>query len=162
MGHILSKTEGFKKRADFYYVDPTVIIVKDGWNARKDFTGERELIDSIIAVGVRQPLLVKKNKHNLLELIKGKKMKVGFTIAWKGSVLIKKFSELTRVADCDKSLCLWLGFDPKKRNLLTNIDGNYLTMSDFPHDVWCCNIKGQRWYGKTLIEVAEKAGIQYN
>jgi len=71
--HALSKVEGFQRRSDLFRVDPRVIVVKKGWNTRTDFSGERELADSIIAVGVRRPLLVKKNKDNLLELVDGER-----------------------------------------------------------------------------------------
>ena len=66
--HALQEVEGFQKRKEFFMVDPKVIVVKDGWNPRTDFSGEPELRDSIIANGMLVPMRVKK-VDNTLELI---------------------------------------------------------------------------------------------
>jgi len=59
-GHFLKGVDGFKKRTDMFYVDPRSISVVDGWNPRTDFSGEDELMASIIENGVEVPLLVRK------------------------------------------------------------------------------------------------------
>ena len=71
--HILAGVDGFQKRADLFHVDPAAIVVVDGWNDRTDFSGEDDLKQSIIEVGVKRPLLVKKTKDNTLELIDGER-----------------------------------------------------------------------------------------
>ena len=70
--HALKDVEGFQKRKEFFTVDPKVIVVKNGWNPRTDFSGEEELRDSIIQNGVLIPLRVKK-VDNVLELIDGER-----------------------------------------------------------------------------------------
>lgn len=58
--HALSGVDGFKGTIQIFKIDPRAIIVVEGWNSRRDFTGEEELRDSIIANGVQMPLIVKK------------------------------------------------------------------------------------------------------
>ncbi len=72
--HVLSNVDGFKKRLnEVFAVDPNKIVVVGGWNARTDFSGEDELCESIKAGGIKQPLLVRKNKEGVLELIAGER-----------------------------------------------------------------------------------------
>lgn len=73
MAHALAKVEGYVSRKDLFYVDPQSIIVVDGFNPRTDFTGEEELMHSIINVGVLEPLEVRKTKDNSLELVDGER-----------------------------------------------------------------------------------------
>lgn len=74
MAHTLSKVDGFVKRSgEIFDVDPKSIIVEPGWNDRKNFDGEEELMESIKAVGVQRPLIVKKTKQNTLILRNGER-----------------------------------------------------------------------------------------
>lgn len=73
MAHAMSKVEGYVSRKDLFYVDPQSIVVVDGFNPRTDFTGEDELMQSIINVGVLVPLRVRKNKDHELELVDGER-----------------------------------------------------------------------------------------
>jgi ParB/RepB/Spo0J family partition protein len=73
MAHAMSKVEGYVSRKDLFYVNPRSIVVVDGFNPRTDFSGEEELIQSIINVGVLEALEVRKNKENILELVDGER-----------------------------------------------------------------------------------------
>lgn len=57
---MLTKEEGLKKRTDLCHIDPRVVKVVDGWNDRIDFTGEEDLMQSIISEGVKEPIKVQK------------------------------------------------------------------------------------------------------
>jgi ParB/RepB/Spo0J family partition protein len=75
-GHALTGVYGFKRRTDMFFVDPRKIIVVDGWNPRTDFSGEDELMASIIENGVEVPLKVRKvvDGENLkMELVDGER-----------------------------------------------------------------------------------------
>lgn len=52
--------KGILGRGNIYRVDPREIRVIGGWNPRTDFTGEEELMNSIVQNGVIEPLLVRK------------------------------------------------------------------------------------------------------
>ena len=54
-------------------VDPRVINVVEDWNHRVDFTGEEDLILSIVENGVKVPLLVKKTDTGTLDLVDGER-----------------------------------------------------------------------------------------
>jgi ParB family chromosome partitioning protein len=56
----IRQLEGVGARKDYYHVDPLRIIVKDGWNPRTDFSGEEDLMASIIENGVQVPLRVRR------------------------------------------------------------------------------------------------------
>jgi hypothetical protein len=72
--HILSNVEGFVKRGrESFLVDPNCIKVVDGWNKRVDFSGEEDLMAYIKESGLPAPLLVKKTKDNILELVDGER-----------------------------------------------------------------------------------------
>ena len=73
MAHALHNVDGYVSRKDLFNVDPTSILVVDGFNPRTDFSGEEELMNSIINVGVLEPLEVRKNKDNVLELVDGER-----------------------------------------------------------------------------------------
>lgn len=53
------KNDAVLKRRDVFEVDPRAIEIEAGWNPRTDFSGEDELMASIIENGVRVPLTVK-------------------------------------------------------------------------------------------------------
>jgi len=73
--HVLQNVEGFISRrgGEIFMVDPRIINVVDDWNHRVDFSGEEDLILSIIENGVRVPLLVKKTKEGTLDLVDGER-----------------------------------------------------------------------------------------
>lgn len=72
--HVLQDVKGFNKRGgEFFMVDPRVINVVEDWNHRMDFTGEEDLILSIVENGVKVPLLVKKTDDGTLELVDGER-----------------------------------------------------------------------------------------
>lgn len=52
--------KGILGRSNIYRMDPKQIKVLGGWNPRTDFSGEEELMNSIVQNGVVEPLLVKK------------------------------------------------------------------------------------------------------
>lgn len=54
------KMDGIVGRGDIVMVDPRFIKVANGWNPRTDFTGEKELMESIIQNGIRVPLTVRR------------------------------------------------------------------------------------------------------
>lgn len=64
--------EGIEGRDNLYKVNPRFIKVKDGWNPRTDFSGEDDLMKSIIENGVLQPLKVKKVDGDII-LIDGER-----------------------------------------------------------------------------------------
>jgi ParB family transcriptional regulator, chromosome partitioning protein len=47
------------KRRDILELDPRKIVVIEGWNPRTDFSGEDELVASIVENGVLEPITVK-------------------------------------------------------------------------------------------------------
>lgn len=58
---------------DLYMIDPQMIKVRKGWNPRYDFTGEVELVKSIIQNGVKDPIRVKKDSDGNIILIDGER-----------------------------------------------------------------------------------------
>lgn len=60
----IRELEGVQNRKDHYFVDPRQIIVTDGWNPRTDFSGHKELVESIKANGVLVPLRVRRGGEN--------------------------------------------------------------------------------------------------
>jgi len=77
----------------------------------------------------------------------------------KGSVCIRKLSELTKIGDCKDSLCEWIGINPSEKRQIVNKTGCFLKIGDFPYDIWCCRVGSQVGYGKTLNEVLSKIGV---
>ena len=73
MAHAMTNVNGYVSRKDLFYVDPKSIVVVNGFNPRNDFSGEEELMNSIINVGVLEPLEVRKTKDNTLELVDGER-----------------------------------------------------------------------------------------
>lgn len=72
--HILVDVEGFiKPKSDAFEFDPRHIIVVQGWNHRTDFSGEDELMASIIDEGVKTALIVKKTAEKTIELVAGER-----------------------------------------------------------------------------------------
>ena len=71
--HILDGVYGFVKRSEYFMVDPRSIIVDNGWNGRIDFSGEAELMESIIHEGVKVPIEVRKGDDNALHLVDGER-----------------------------------------------------------------------------------------
>lgn len=71
--HVLGDVCEVVKRSDIFHIDPASIEVVEGWNARTDFSGEEELVESIKARGVLRPLIVRKTKDKRLELIDGER-----------------------------------------------------------------------------------------
>ena len=56
-----------------FKINPKEVIIKQDWNPRVDFTGEKDLIQSIIENGVIMPVTVKRNKQGKFELIDGER-----------------------------------------------------------------------------------------
>lgn len=50
------------KRTDLFRVDPRSIQVQEGFNVRKDMGDLDELMNSIVEIGLQQPLIVKKER----------------------------------------------------------------------------------------------------
>jgi len=69
----IRQLDGVKNRRDYYQIQPSRIIVKNGWNPRTDFSGEEELRDSIIENGVLVPLRVKRGADDSIILIDGER-----------------------------------------------------------------------------------------
>lgn len=64
---------GFVETRKFYGIDPREIIVEAGWNPRTDFSGEEELIQSIIENGVKRPVILKRNAEDRYVLVDGER-----------------------------------------------------------------------------------------
>lgn len=75
------------------------------------------------------------------------------------SIVIRKLSPKTRIDDCAEDLKAWLDLDDADIRGMSEGWRRYMMISDMPYDVWMCTIKGKRWFGKSLFEVAAKAGI---
>jgi hypothetical protein len=75
------------------------------------------------------------------------------------TILIRKLSAKTRVGDCGHDLHDWLNLSEEDVNALSSEWKRYPMIGDVPHDVWMCTIKQERYFGKTLREVATNAGI---
>ena len=73
--HVLGDVCEVVKRSDVFHIHPDNIEVVDGWNPRKDFTGEDELVASIKENGTVDlpPLLVRKTADKRLELVDGER-----------------------------------------------------------------------------------------
>lgn len=69
----VKQIDAIKETRKFYGVDPKQIVVQTGWNPRTDFSGEEELMNSIIENGVKRPLILKRDKDNNLVLIDGER-----------------------------------------------------------------------------------------
>lgn len=61
-----TKHEAILKRRDVYEIDPRGIEVLAGWNPRTDFSGEAELMASIIENGVIEPLTVRMDGERIV------------------------------------------------------------------------------------------------
>lgn len=73
MATVLDKIDGFVGRCgEILLVDPRVIKVVNGWNARIDFTDDDGLYESIKEHGVMEALRIKKNGTSL-ELVSGER-----------------------------------------------------------------------------------------
>jgi ParB family chromosome partitioning protein len=70
---VLAGVCDYKRGGEFFIINPDVIEIVEGWNARKDFSGEDELVAYIKANGVPEPLRVRKTKDSRLELISGER-----------------------------------------------------------------------------------------
>ena len=70
------------------------------------------------------------------------------------SIVIRKLSDKTAVADCHKSLRQWLGLSYSDVNMPVR-----LMVRDLPHEVWICDMEGKRFFGQSLTEAAKEAGI---
>lgn len=60
-------------KKNFHYVDPTKVIVQDGWNSRKDFGDLESLMRSIIESGVLNPIHCKKDEDGNPVLMDGER-----------------------------------------------------------------------------------------
>lgn len=71
----MRKNEAIVGRTDIYYIDPVKIVVQDGFNPRSSFDAEKleDLKNSIIANGVRVPLIVKYTNDEKFVLIDGER-----------------------------------------------------------------------------------------
>lgn len=71
----MRENEAIVGRTDIYYIDPTKIVVQNGFNPRLSFDSNKleDLKNSIIANGVRVPLIVKLNNDNQFVLIDGER-----------------------------------------------------------------------------------------
>lgn len=69
------KETWYDGRSDVYRVDPKEIVVVDGYNPRKTFDQEKldALMQSIISVGVQEPLRVYRGKNKVMELVNGER-----------------------------------------------------------------------------------------
>lgn len=74
MATVLDSVNGFSGRCgEILLVDPRVIKIREGWNARTVFDDLDTLMNSIIELGVLEPLKVRKLDDNTLELVKGER-----------------------------------------------------------------------------------------
>ena len=71
--HVLADVCDVVRRSDVFHIDPKNISIVDGWNARIDFSGEDELVESIKEEGVLEPLYVRKNITGTLDLVSGER-----------------------------------------------------------------------------------------
>lgn len=71
--HALGDVCDIVRRQDIFHIDPKNIQIVAGWNARTDFSGEEELMESIKEHGVMQPLTVRKTDDKKLELVSGER-----------------------------------------------------------------------------------------
>ena len=71
--HVLGDVCDVQRRSDVFHIDPELIQVVNGWNARFNFDGEDELVASIRERGVLKPLLVRKTEDKRLELVDGER-----------------------------------------------------------------------------------------
>lgn len=71
--HVLANVCEVVRRSDVFHIDPKNINIVEGWNARTDFSGEDELVDFIKNGGDFEPLLVRKNTLNSLDLVSGER-----------------------------------------------------------------------------------------
>ncbi|MEW5724145.1 MAG: ParB/RepB/Spo0J family partition protein [Thermodesulfobacteriota bacterium] len=69
----IRQIEGVGARKDYYAVDPHRIIVQGGWNPRTDFSGEEDLMASIVENGVQVPLRVRRGQDESIILIDGER-----------------------------------------------------------------------------------------
>lgn len=65
-----TNASGIVKRTNAYFIDPTMIVRREGWNPRFDFGDIQELAASIEANGVLNPIRVKRVEDKF-ELIDG-------------------------------------------------------------------------------------------
>lgn len=65
-----TNASGIVKRTNAYFIDPTMVVRREGWNPRFDFGDIKELVQSIKANGVLNPIRVKRVAGNF-ELIDG-------------------------------------------------------------------------------------------
>lgn len=77
------------------------------------------------------------------------------------AVNIRKLSRSTIIKDCEVGLREFLGLTESQ---LRPLYSKYLQVSDFPFDVWLCEVsiprsplKHRRAYGKTFVEAVERA-----
>jgi len=75
------------------------------------------------------------------------------------SIVIRKLSAKTRIADCRNDLWDWLNLSKDDVRAMSEYWSRYPMIGDVPHDVWMCTIKQDRFFGRTLREAATKAGI---
>ncbi len=71
--HVLAGVCEVERRSDVFHINPIHINIVDGWNARTDFSGEDELVESIKEEGVLEPLYVRKTATNTLDLVSGER-----------------------------------------------------------------------------------------
>lgn len=68
----MAENKWFQRRSDLYHVSPNDIVVVEGWNDRVSFDLD-DLVASIRQNGVMQPLMVRRNRHGVLELRNGER-----------------------------------------------------------------------------------------
>ncbi len=71
--HVLGDVCEVVRRSDVFHIAPDHIEIVEGWNPRRDFDGEEDLVEFIKAGGTLPPLLVRKTLDKRLELVDGER-----------------------------------------------------------------------------------------
>ncbi|MFB2706956.1 hypothetical protein [Marinobacter shengliensis] len=76
------------------------------------------------------------------------------------AITIRKLADTTKLSDCHPELWQWLGLT--QQDVAGHSPSWYRPpyVADIPHDIWQCTTKDERHYGRTLKEVAIKAGLK--
>jgi len=77
------------------------------------------------------------------------------------SIIIRKYSDTTGLADCRPDLWAWLGLTEADARGRSDEWYRVPLVSDMPHAIWSCTDSGKRTYAKTLAELIVKTGLTH-